>query len=405
MSQLIFDEKTLIDGNIFKFEQRLHSHLNRYVENGATLVTFFNQDENSSTVDRGLQDIDELFSGRSPLRYKEIHNFPIYGFNQANPENTDDQQVEDINVEGDCVILPSTIVPKQYDCFIVNHIKMVQLFEVTNVTYDSMKVDGYYKIHYRLYSTSSETIENVRKLVSEHKTYYTDLNAIGSDVNPIIQEDDYVKIGKIKKMLSKMIEAYKALFYNERHNCFLFRNTETGEDWFDMCGNEFMAKYSIMNYPNSNKVISLNHKLTDVQFPIRYNNSVYNWIELGAPSRLLRKFEFLLDSSKTYPYSSFDLWNDEVKVMQPLATNEVGIKTDAHYFFNNTQFEAFMDPNNEPYNEYDKLIWKYIHRTNLTYDDISLYTGDALISSVRHKDIYLYTPIIIYIIREILRLN
>ena len=192
MSQLIFDEQTMIDGNIFKFENRLKSHLNKYVENGATLVTLYNQDENSSTVDRGLRDIDELFGNRSPLRYKEIKNFPIYGFNQANPENTDEQQVEDINIEGDCIILPSTIVPKQYDCFVVNHLKMVQLFEITSVTYDSMKVDGYYKIHYRLHSTSKETVEKVKKLVVQDGVYYTDLNAIGSNVNPIIREDDFI---------------------------------------------------------------------------------------------------------------------------------------------------------------------------------------------------------------------
>ena len=403
MSQLIFDESTMINGNIFKFENRLQSHVNKYIENGAVLVTYYAQDENASTTDRGFQDIEDLFGNRSPLRFNEIKNFPLYGFGQANPENTDEQQVEDINVEGDCVVLPSTIVPKQYDCFIVNHIKMVQLFQITNVAYDSMKVDGYYKIHYRLYSTSKETIQGIQnRLVTA--TYHTDLNAIGSNVNPIIKEDDFILRGKIQQMIGQMIDAYKSLFYNERHNCFLYRDYDLGMDVFDMCGNEFMAKHGLMNYANSSKVVVLNNKINDQQFPIRYRNSVYNWMEIGAPQRLLRKFEFYLCESNAYPYSSFERWNESVLIMHPLATNEVGTISDTYSFFDDNQFRTLMDVK-EPYSDYEKLIWKYVNKTDLSINDISLYTADALLSSVRNKDIYLYTPIIIYIMREILDMN
>lgn len=403
MSQLIFDESTMINGNIFKFENRLQSHVNKYIENGAVLVTYYAQDENASTTDRGFQDIEDLFGNRSPLRFNEIKNFPLYGFGQANPENTDEQQVEDINVEGDCVVLPSTIVPKQYDCFIVNHIKMVQLFQITNVAYDSMKVDGYYKIHYRLYSTSKETIQGIQnRLVTA--TYHTDLNAIGSNVNPIIKEDDFILRGKIQQMVGQMIDAYKSLFYNERHNCFLYRDYNLGIDIFDMCGNEFMAKHGLMNYANSSKVVVLNNKINDQQFPIRYRNSIYNWIELGAPQRLLRKFEFYLCESNAYPYSSFERWNESVLIIHPLATNEVGTISDTYSFFDDNQFRTLMDKN-EPYSDYEKLIWKYVNKTDLSINDISLYIADALLSSARNRDIYLYTPIIIYIIREILDMN
>lgn len=404
MSGLVFDERTLMDGNIFKFEERLHSHMNRYIENGALLVTYFTQDPGSSTVDRGLQDIDELFGKHSPLRYKEIKNFPIYGFNQANPENSDDQQVEDINVNGTVIIQPTTIVPKPYDFFMVNHLKMVCLFEVTNVEFDSMKQDGFYKITYRLQSTSPETVEKLRSKVVD--TFYTELNNIGTDRNPIIQQDDYHLRLKIDQMVCTMIDNYRAMFYNQKHNCFLFRDQDTGLELFDMTGNEFIAKYSLMNYENSSKVIVLNKKINDVQLPIRYANSVYAWLELGAPARLLRKFEYMLDESTTYPLSSFSRYDDMiVLVMQPLSTREVGIITDKRDFFDDKQLLTFMDDKVEPYNEYEKLIWKYIHKKDITIHDVSLYTADALISAVRHIDVFLYTPIIIYIIREILNMD
>ena len=288
MAQLMFDEGTLMDGNIFKFENRLKSSMNKYVEGGAMFVTYFVQDENSSTVDRGLQDIEELFGTKAPLRYNEIENFPLYGFNQLKPDGTDEQQIEDINVDGECVILPCTIVPKPYDFFMIKHLKMDGLFMVTKVEYDSMKAEGYYKITYRLQSTSHETIQSLRqKIVNK---YQMDLNAIGTSVNPIVKEDDYILKGKINQMVGKMIESYRGMFYNSRHNCFLFRDPQTGLDVFDMCGNEFIAKYALMNYPNSPQVIVLNEKLHEPQFLRYYTNSVYNWLELGAPLRLLSKF-------------------------------------------------------------------------------------------------------------------
>ena len=404
--QLIFNEESMINGNIFKFEQRLQSQVNKYVENGAILTTYYSQRENSITVDRGLQDIDQLFGKKSPLRYNKIKNLPLYGFGQANPENTDENQIEDINVEGDCLILPTTIVPKQSDFFQVNHLKMNALFQVTSVTYDSMKPDGYYKIHYRLISTSLETLQGIQEQVVE--TYSTELNALGTDTNPIIREDDFHYRNQVHQMVNQMITNYRALYYNSRHNCFLYHDNDSGLEWFDMCGHSFIGKFSLMNMENSGNVIVLSDKLQDRQMLLRYTNSVYNWIELGAPARLLRNFFFELVYAEGYPYSSFVRWEegDIIQVIHPLSNNQENINNRQYSIFDNDTLNALLNNRYEPVNEYEKLIWKYIYKPNqLTIKDVSLYTGDALINSIRNIDTFLYTPIIIFIIRRILGMN
>lgn len=404
MGQMIFDEKTLLDGNIFKYEQRLQSHLNKYIDSGAILTKYYSQDENRSTVDRGLKDIDQLFGNHAPLRYNLIDDFPLYGFGQANPENSDEQQIEDINVDGECIILPSTIVPNPNDFFILKHLKMDALFQVTNVEYDSMKVNGYYKIRYHLISTSRETIQELeQKIVG---TYHTDLNLIGSTSNPIIKEEDFVLRKRIVQMVNQMIKSYRALFYSQRHNCFLYHHPDFGVDWFDMCGNEFISKHGLMNYENASNVLMLNDKIHDVQLPLRYHDSIYNWLEMGAPARLLQKFFFTLSEADAYPYSSFVRTGDgDTLIMYPLSVNDVGLLAREYSYFDETQFTAFMSKDLEPLNEYEKLIWKYIHKDTLSIEDVSLHTADALISSVKHIHIFLYTPIIIYIIREILQMK
>lgn len=404
--ELIFSEETFIDGNLFAYENRLNTQLNRYTENGALLTTYFSLNEEHTTVDRGTQDIEKLFGKRSPLRYNKIFNFPLYGFNSLNTENSEDNGIEDFGVNGECIIIPGTLVPKQFDCFIINHLKMKALFIVTEVTYDSMKVNGNYKISYRLYGTSEQIFSDLEQQVIG-KPYHMDLNAIGTDVNPIIKEDDFILRNQITKMVSKMIESYKAMFYNPRHNCFLYRDSKSGLVYFDTCGNEFMAKHNIMNPKNSAKVISLHDKLRDPDMAFYYNNSIYNWLELGAPERLLWKFMYRLNFAEGYPESSFARWDEsDIQVIIPLSIQQTGINSKYSYF-DEQQYQAFLNSEEvADANEYDKLIWKFIHKKNsLCIQDVSLFTGDALLSSINHWDIFIYTPIIIYIINEILSLN
>lgn len=406
MNQLIFDEKTFIDGNIFKYEQRLNTAWNKYTENGALLVRYWAQRENSITVDRGIQDIDQIFGNKSPLRFTRINNFPIHGFGQANPDNSDELQIEDINVEGECVILPSTITPKPMDFFMINHLKMTAIFQVTNVTYDTMKAEGFYTIKYRLISTSEETLQNLEKQTEERCEM--DLNAIGTKLNPIIREDLFFYREQVDQMVDKMIESYIALYYNRTHNCFLYHDKESGLDWFDLCGNEFIAKHGLMNSPNSTDVIILNDKIKDRNLPLYYNDSVYNWLEIGAPNRLLQKFFFILLYAEGYPYSSFVQWGDgDIQIMTPVNVNQVKKNFKYYSIFDEDQFRSFLDDKVEPVSsEYDKLIWKYINKTsNLNIKDVSLYIADALLSSVKNIDTFIYTPIVIYIIKQIMKMN
>ena len=105
-----------------------------------------------------------------------------------------------------------------------------------------------------------------------------------------------------------------------------------------------------------------------------------------------------------YPYSSFAKWSELIQIIVPLAIQEksyTGIKT----LFDDETFSALIDTDNMPYNEYEQLLWKYIHRTNLKLEDIPLTIADTLINSIDRWEVFFYTPIIIYIIREILKLN
>jgi hypothetical protein len=404
MASLIFNEESLINNNLFRFEERLHSQVSKFVGEGAVLTTYYQLKDNATTVDRGIKDIEQLFGHKSPLRFNAIKNFPIYKLEPVNPTNTDELGVEDINVEGDFIILPSTLVPNPNDFFIINHLKMDAIFQVIDVQYDSMKTEGYYKIRYRLHSTSKETLQWLEKQTLEN--YNTELDAIGTNVNPIIQEDDFIRRRQIQQMVNTMINSYRALFYNEKHNCFLFNNSD-GNRWFDHCGNEFMAKNSLMNPSNSNKVIILHDKLRDQNTPMYYNNSIYNWIELGSPIKMLQKFNFCLIHAEQYIQSSFARWSEgDIYIIRPLNIQDLNKDNREYSYFDEIQMQSLEDKNKVPINIYEKLIHDYVHKgQSLSIKDVSLDIADTLISSIKHIDIFLYTPIIIYIIRKILKMN
>lgn len=401
MAQMIFDEKTLFNDAIFKFEKRLHTPLDRYIDKGAILVKYFSQDENATTVDRGIQDIEALFGSNAPIRYNLIDDFPLYSFGPTTPEDGGDENIEDFNVEGDCVMLPATIVPKPWDFFIIKHLKQLAIFSVRSVSYDTMKPDGYYKIHYRLQSTSREVLQRLEGQVINK--YNTELSAIGTSVNPIIKEDDFTLRGKIKRMVVEMMEAYKAVFYNSKHNCFLYHDQIYGMDLFDMCGNEFMAKYSLINPPNANDIVILHDKLYDKNFPLKYLSSPYHWLEIDAPIHLFRKFRYNLISSDKYPFSSFTQWRHEVLVMDPCKTDQQNKYYQQDCYFDTESFNA-LNIKICPDNSYEKLMWLYIHRDHLSINDIPLDTGDVLLSGADEKYIWLYTPMILYIIKRILEM-
>ena len=406
MSEFIFDQSAMINGNIFKFEDRLHTKLNRFSNGGTILVTYFSQDDPSITVDRGTRNIDELFGQNSPLRYNEIKNLPINGLTPATPENQEELQVSDISVEGDATILPSTIVPAQMDFFIIDHLKMCALFEVTDVSYDNMKVDGHYKIHYRLHSTAPATIEKLRHQVIQ--VFHTDMNEVGGTRDAVIREDDFLYREKIQRMMADMLDSYKAMFYDKTHNCFLYQDRKLGLRIFDLCGNHFMAKHGIMNQSNGLQYIALQDKLYEPKLPYYYSQSIYHWLEQHAPASLIQKFSYHLVSSDLYPYSSFALWYDtDVYVMHPLSIPEAKTyKVDPVYtFFQEDQFKALIDHNKKPNNVYEALLWDFIYHDKMGLQDISLHLADFLNAGMDQKEIYLYTPIILYIIQVILGLD
>ena len=427
MSNLIYDETSLLDSQMYKYDAYLHSRINKYTGNGRTLVTYYNIYDEDTTTSLGLETHYQLLGTDSPLRFDKIMNMILLGFSPLSPQdgNASTTQVRNYNLEGEAFVIPGTIMPKENDFFLVNHLHMNHLFRVTQVTQDGLNTDGSYRIAYKLFSTNPNEIAWVDKQL--HAEYQMDLQTIGGeDLTPVIGKEDYELRSRLIKMIDDMVENYIARFYDTTHNCFLLHLN--GQTLFDMCGNYFMARNSIMIRDNANGNIVLNeNKCRDDRLDDLYQKSPYKWIERDAPLRYLDTFKYHTMKGWSYVDSSFAMYGTDVDVMIP--NNPWCQSPSCHEFFPQRVFEIFdneqdirtcnisecrmCDRCDECYHrhyhlkryDYVSIIHDFIHGKLKSIHNLSLYTGDQLFDNADAVEIYLWTPIIIYIMKYILKLK
>ena len=255
-SGLIYDEKALVENQMYKYDKYMHTRINKYTGAGRTLVTYWNINDSNTSVSLGMGLTYQLLGTDSPLRYDKIENMVLLGFSPLNPEDTNasQTQVRNYALSGEAYVIPGTIMPKENDFFVVNHLRMEHLFRVTQVIQDGLNTDGSYKIMYSLFSTNPIEICNLSKQTVNHMTM--DLQTIGgSDLTPVIGKEDYEYRTRLIRMVDDMVENYISRFYDYKHNCFLLHLN--GRTLFDLCGHYFMARTGIMISDNKTKNVVL----------------------------------------------------------------------------------------------------------------------------------------------------
>ena len=426
MSELYYDENSLVDSQMYKYDKFLHSRINKYTGDSRTLVQYFNINDEETTASMGLETMYQVIGMDSPLRYNRIDNMVILGLSQFTPEDNQASQssVRNYALSGEGYIIPGTIMPKENDFFIVKHVNMNHLFQVTQVTQDGLNTDGSYRIQYTLYTSDLKMIHQLENQVV--KNLVMDLQTVGGeDLSPVIGKEDYELRSRLLRMLSDMIENYKARYYDQTHNCFLLHLN--GRTLFDLCGNMFMAKHGIMMMDNMSGNIVLNpNKVRSVQMDMWYQQSPYKWIERDAPLRYLETFKYFIKYPEDFMDSSFFLYGTEAEIMVP--TVPWCEKPNCEEFFPQEVYDILMkdfDSRTCSYqqcmccecycrckvsykckrHDYISLIHDYIHGKITDIHDLSLYIGDPLFNNAPSQDIYLWTPIIIWIIKQTLKIK
>lgn len=390
----IINEQKMVEDTTFQFENRFKSPTARFIDTTPVFVTYYHVDTDNTTVDEGFLDVASVIGHRSPIRFNKIENFPLYGMDQIVLNIAEDDQGLDTTWDGDGIVLPKTIKPVPNDFFVIPTLKDYYIFRVTNIQYDTVMPDNYYKIEFKLEYIDSTKLEEIEKQVLEE--HICVLENIGTETNCIIEKSSYQKIKEIEKMYAEIKDLYMAMFYNDRHNVFLCE-IEDNKLLYDPLQTYFINIHKLFNNKNDLSTIILTDQYDDPKRKYKYAKSVYRFLET-RDMKLLSMFKYTTRPGTSIRESSFRKWHD--RNIEVLDTPMV-IPDESNSIFSRDYMEAIR-LNAPVESEYASLIQRYLRSEKLTIKDISMELDTELIYLNNSIEVFFFTPFIMYIIRDII---
>ena len=387
-----FDEKLLVNNNIFKYEEKLNSQYTRFLESTPTYVTYYNINTIETTVDLGFSNVEKIIGKGSPMKYSEIKNLPVYGMEaiQLNIDEADEGLTGSYD-NGELIILPDTITPYPDDFFILEHKGYEFLFRVTSVDNDTIKSNNFYKITFTIKYVTAEESEKILKQVTDKYTCVVE--NIGTQDRCII-EDDYLELlNRMQDLYNLISERYKMFFYRQKYNAFVFIDPLcTSIGLYDRYVNMFIQKHGLLYDKTTHRTIYLNNEDQSCCFALEYDNSIYRAYELRRTKRIpVTKFKV---TDIVYMYSVFKYYRANVKsvrftggtkeylppsLIKAIATGEIPSVSDngGKVMTNITDPTYLID--DYTFDEADNIIVNYMHDKiesiyNINFDSLDDFT-------------------------------
>ena len=343
MMAFFVEEKRMVEEAVFIHEKKLKSPVSRFIETTPTFVTYYHLNPDVTTTDGGFKDVSSIIGSRSPLRFNKIESFPLYGIEAIILQLQDTDQGLDSSYEGEAVIVPGSIKPLENDFFIIPYLREPYMFRVTEIMYDNIMPDNYYKIGFKLEYLDDGKIENIENQVYEKYTCL--LENIGTENNCIIQVESKEKLDKINEMYDDMASTYKSIFYNERHNCFL-GEIGCGQFLYDPLQTEFINQHQLFNKKYDLQCLMLTDQFSDSKRRIKYERSIYRFIERRNPN-LVKPFSYDIYAGINNRETTFYRWMEKTiyildnpatlsESAKPILSDDfiLAIKNDGHLAYN-----------------------------------------------------------------------
>lgn len=386
---MILDEKNFIDENIFKYENRLNSPVSRFIDKSQTYVTYFHINADESTVDGGFKDVEDLIGDRSPLKFQKIENLPLYMSDAVMLALNEGDEGLNTGYEGEAVVLPNTVRPYPNDYFMIPYLRDSFIFRVTGVEYDNIRPDGYFKLQFKLEYIDDDKVHSLYEQVKENFTCI--LQNVGTENNCILQEDYYKRLMEVDALYQDIANTYLAIFYSERHNCFL--GEKDGMKLFDPLQSQFINKHNLFNKKENLKTIHLSEGFSDGKRRLLYEKSIYRFFE-RRDSTLAKEFSYYTYSAMGKVDSTFHRWHDDtVYIVDPTENgNHVLIPLEIANIFR---------LNGVAPTDYIDLMRAFIRNEELTIYDIPLTLNEGLMSLDGNAEFFFFTPILMYIIQTV----
>lgn len=245
-----------------------------YSDKKPTQVTYYAQNIEKSTLDEASGLNKGNIGKESPFKFNKIEGFMIYGIDKIEPAvELGDYGLESASIEGDGIILPNTITPREGDYFRIPYIKEDILFKVVDATFDTLDTGAnIWKIQYKMDRTDDLT--KIEKQIEKNYRYIS--TNVGTDFKVIIQDCEYDLIEEIESAVEGLITYFNNIFFDSRLQTFIYNH----DGWlmYDPYMIEFFIRNKVMSY--GDEYIFVSHATTTNRtFGMDYRQTVFKMFE------------------------------------------------------------------------------------------------------------------------------
>jgi hypothetical protein len=272
MGQIITSNEMrhVIDENLHQYIEQNTTNYARLFQKSPTFVTYYQQDINNSMMDVNLGGAIQLIGPESPIKYKIIHDFPIYGVSEIDFTSTFNELKGIVNesIKGTAYILPNTIRPGENDFFTVDYFTTKILFRIITTNSNHLEGNAYFSIDYILDQTNPDFL--TRQLTTSH---VFELKNVGTSYIPIIEEDIAILLRQMEVIEEQHRLSYWKAFYNRSSGALLLRDTFQYAI-HDRSIDIFINKYNLLkgNGYHGSRIVYI-HEYYDLG---KYTDSVYS---------------------------------------------------------------------------------------------------------------------------------
>ena len=280
MAGFLFDETSFVNNNVLLHEDRMGSQLTRFLDKSPTFVTYFHINTNETTVDSGLLTVERILGDNSPVRFNKINSLPIYGIESIVLQLENDGVLDSSYDGGEAILLPGTVEPLPNDYFLIDYMDSRFLFMVTNVDYDTIKSNNFYKITFSLKSIDDEKLNDLNAQTKEE--YHCISTNIGTEDRVFIESGDFEKMRGLEQAYANLTNHFKQLFYSNRYNKFTF--TRDDIQIYDPYMTHFIFRHSLFQEKNTYNSLFTKAEKNHPSFYQEYESSIYSAMEKLDPS-------------------------------------------------------------------------------------------------------------------------
>lgn len=337
----LFDEKQYIEENIFLHESRLNSQYSRFLDRSPTFTTYYRINNIETTTDRGYLNVERILGNNSPVKFNEVSRLPLYGIDQIVLDLSLEDHGLDTSYEGSAILLPNTVVPRPNDFFIIDHLGSSIVFMVTNIAFDTIRSNNFYRIEYKIRAVDDgETHGELKNQTTDKLICYHE--NIGTEDKVLVRSVDADIIAKLNKLTTEIANYYKMLFYNNRYNSFLF-NSPNGFKYYDRVLTKFINKNRLFSNRKGYDTVLLADEDQAVTTELEYHNSIFRAVDKRDHTQVKD-----ITAYESYVFnleSVFVRWRDKkvISIIQGMGTKHY-LRPDLLDFFRNAH-NIFDDSN------------------------------------------------------------